>query len=85
MENVAEFEDEIYVDGTSKSLKIDAFNESEKEQFFNDINDMTMASILNPTIETIIMEEANKILHNNLKPDEAAKNVYKKLEIYLKE
>ena len=85
MENVDKFEGEIYVNGTSKSLKIDAFNENEKEQFFNDINDMTMASITNPTIESIIMEQANKILHNNLNPDEATKNAYKKLKIYLME
>ena len=85
MEKVDGFEGEMYVDGTNKILKIDAFNESEKEQFFNDINDMTMASILNPTIETIIMEEANKILHNNLSPDEATQNAYKKLKIYLME
>ena len=58
---------------------------NEKEQFFNDINDMTMASITNPTIESIIMEQANKILHNNLNPDEATKNAYKKLKIYLME
>ena len=85
MENVVEFEMEININGNSKSLKIDAFNENEKEQFFNDINDMTMASITNPTIESIIMEQANKILHNNLNPDEATKNAYKKLKIYLME
>lgn len=85
MEKVDGFEGEMYVDGTNKILKIDAFNESEKEQFFNDINDMTMASITNPTIESIIMEQANKILHDNLTPDEATKNAYKKLKIYLME
>ena len=85
MEKVDGFEGEMYVDGTNKILKIDAFNENEKEQFFNDINDMTMASITNPTIESIIMEQANKILHNNLNPDEATKNAYKKLKIYLME